>query len=172
MGLDELVSRNRPVALAVAIVVLGGATFMIWQTVSGGSTGTVTFTGSNWFYDVGSGELFAASADQHPPIAAPSGGEGVRAVVYSCTSCDDAESRSIASLFKYTDEAQKRLIQAGSRASAQLIDEVSREGRLLALVPQDGDDPQWIGMDHPQAMAVLEQSNIACNGTAGILCTP
>lgn len=172
MGIDDIVSRNRPVAIVVALVILGGAGYLIWQTVSGGNTGTVTFTGSNWFYDVGSGELFTAPANQHPPIAAPSGSEGVRAIVYACTSCDDEAQRGIANLFKYTDEAQQRLVDAGSRASAQLIDEVSREGRLIAFVPKDGDEPQWIGMDHPHAMTVLEQINAVCGGNAGIICSP
>lgn len=65
-----------------------------------------------YFYDVDAGKIFVVSDDDNPvpPITAPSGGEGVAAIVFSCGDCDDESSLFVTQLKKYTDKAKTAMV--------------------------------------------------------------
>lgn len=97
----------------VAIVLLGLALFIVIKT---GRPAGYSTPVSVYYYDLNTGELFAALSTEIPPIEAPSGPlpngkpAGVRAFVYSCGDCSDPAQRRVAWLEKYTARAKARAL--------------------------------------------------------------
>ena len=58
-----------------------------------------------FWYDMKAGELYGGYALGLPPEVAPSGGEGVMAMVYAEKDCADANDRFVLYLWKYTPES-------------------------------------------------------------------
>jgi hypothetical protein len=70
-----------------------------------------------FFYDTVTSELFAGKIDDIPPIATPAASyvndrpAGVRAHVFSCSSCQDVRSRFIGYIENFTEEAREAQIK-------------------------------------------------------------
>lgn len=115
------------------IIVVAG--FIAYSQLAGGPVTDLTGEG-RWYYDLGSGELFATDALRVPPIEAPSGGEGVEAVVFSCGQCDDPANRHIAYLI--TTHPDNDTVQ------------------MMAELPAEGGEPQWWAFNTDEAMRITE----------------
>lgn len=147
-----------------------------------------------WYYDLGSSRLFPASVDALPPIPAPqdpshpsASSEGVRAMVFSCGSCQDTAGRFVAYVEKYTPEARaKRVISpgtasesapampgdrpSGSRMPASekvlrgIDPEDSNEGLLIARVDPDtpAEDWKWRPKTDEAVAAIEEEAGARC----------
>ena len=121
MGIREKLNDNPPLAIAVAIgIALIALIFCIWFMM-GGDDVVGPYTGATfWYYDTNTKKLFPAAREATPPIAAPSDAgkdtkSGVRAWVYSCSSCSDASSQFIGYMITY----KKGKLPAGSPPDAK-----------------------------------------------------
>lgn len=85
MSLRNFLNNNSSLATILAVVLLLiSLGVIILQTRNANSHEAVGV----YFYDMSSGQLFAAGSDQVPPISTPSGADsGVRAHVFSCGDC-------------------------------------------------------------------------------------
>ncbi len=139
------VIRNNPWSVGlVALIVLAVAVFRILGMMAPPH-------GVNaWYYDLGTGELFAATADAVPPIDAPSGSGGVRAIVVSCGQCSDASEREIAYLEKWSREDRDYLMAP---------DDAGERAEPVPLVAVPGEDMAWVAMESPQGRAVVASAN-------------
>lgn len=103
MKIREWLNQTPWISIAAGTVILACAVFIV-LTLRGERHPTPDI----WYYDVETGKLFAASARGVPPIAAPSGGEGVRARVYTCGSCLEESQLQVAHIEKYSPEAKAK----------------------------------------------------------------
>lgn len=131
--------KNRQAILAtvavVALLIAGG--LIVGRGSSGGAGDGPKHV---YFYALNTGDLFTAP-NTATTAPAPAGGEGVRAYVYSCTSCDDAASRFAGYVQKYTEQA----VAAMANPSPETEDAL-REGNLVAS-PAEGGELKWVAAD-------------------------
>lgn len=133
-----------------------------------------------YFYDLGTGQLFADDAAALPPIAAPSGaGNGVGAVVYACGACSEPQLR-IGYLERMSDEGKqaharlRELSASGADTPSHLVELVDRE-RYVAPPPSPDEvqTPQWASLASPQGRQIVERFWTACgDNTRPIRCNP
>jgi len=108
-----------------------------------------------WFYDLNTGELFAAKSGLIPPIKAPSGpllnGEpaGVRAYVFSYSN-EPNESNRFIGFLEIPDPNAKddKLLSLGSTATGA---ELWGQGRLIRRV----EDERWVPANSNDGRAIL-----------------
>jgi hypothetical protein len=121
-----------------------------------------------WFYDVQSGELFTHDGNVQPPILAPSGGEGVLAIVYGCGGCDDPSGRQIAYLEKSmpaTTSGTSTDPNAGPDPSAI----IAQADRQRVASPKSPDN--WVAPTSPAGQQVMNMSGL-CPGDTLQICLP
>ncbi len=141
-----------------------------------------------YFYDTVTSELFPAKIDDIPPIPTPAGSSledhptGVRAHVFSCTSCADISTRYIAYLETYTDEGREAQIllnrQAMSTATNESIQETSEVDQITRienghLVASIQDPKTWFKENSEQGSALVSKAFSQCApGQFPIQCLP
>lgn len=125
-----------------------------------------------WYYDLGSKQLFVVAKGQTPPVEAPSGFKqadgsegGVRAYVYSCGTCGDTSSHFVAYLESYSPEAKKALTemsspQPGGRPQGALLAAVQGDGQFVAS-PETG---QWTPIATPAGQDIVGSAQKQCQG--------
>ncbi len=143
-----------------------------------------------YYYDVVTGKLFAGPVQETPPIPTPEGSmkngvfAGVRANVFSCTSCDDVKSHKVGYLETYTQEAreavdaQRMMADAASRvlgepgqenvgtqpgsdpSEIKLMEAIAR-GRLIAS-PENIE--RWFPMESDEGMQLVNAAMKSCPG--------
>lgn len=87
MAVREYLNNNPAVVTIAAIVLLIVCLALIVRQLLGGGGAQVRDV---YYFDTASGQVFIEEAVGFPPIEAPSGpGNGVRAYIYSCGSCED-----------------------------------------------------------------------------------
>lgn len=144
--------------LLLVVVILGVAIAIFFRP--GSNQGAAT---GQYFYDLGSGALFVVGADALPPLTAPSGDEGVLAVVYSCSGCEDAATHQIAYLQKYTDDyLQQRTGGQPPKMGAEV------EGTMIRAA----DGERWFVSSSDQVIKLTSQMSSACAGGDAVLCLP
>lgn len=168
MALRDSLGGN-PALAVVAVIVIIAAIALGFR-----GSGAGEFA-EGFYYDVDANELFTADYAQQPPIPAPSGGQGVRAHVFSCSDCADPASYFIARLEKYSDEGKRLLAQidtADAEQRMQLNARIARE--IFVALPPEGDaDIAWHTMESPGGMAVMQHLTQQCaTGGKAINCTP
>lgn len=120
-----------------------------------------------YFYDLNSGQLFVEQSNLIAPIASPTDtGEerepnGVRAFVFTCTSCDDEASRFIGWLEKYSPAAKAMLempMEEMDADTALRFDTEFERGHLLRGV----DDRRWVTAESDRALALMDRAMTRC----------
>lgn len=165
MGLRETLEENqKAVVIAAAVLLVLGVVLLARR---GGDTGGVRGAKQVWFYDLGNGELYARPPFTLPPETAPSGGQGVKAHVYTCGTCSPAD-RFVVYLETYSDADRKRLDDARARDDADLPEIMP----VIARPPEAGADPQWLSMNRPEGMALYREASTRCDGAAAQACYP
>jgi len=114
-----------------------------------------------WYYDVVTGEVFAARAKQIPPIQSPDGHEAVRVFFFSCGECTEGE-RFAGYYMKYT-AAMKQQLDADPAKFAAAFGE-SHPGRLFSA-----DGQTWVEAPTVKESGVAEYLANRCNGTGSYL---
>jgi len=166
MSLREHIEKHRGLATVIAAALAAGAVAMV-LTRSGG-----TLEKERFFYDLGTGKVFAGDAMLTPAIASESGeGMGVGAIVFSCSNCDDESSRFVAWLEKYTDAAKQ--VMASGNAAEPSVTERIEAGHLIAAEPVAGSDAEWIVEFSARGMGLRKAMRERCMGEGTVrVCRP
>lgn len=143
MGLRETIDKNPALGygLVGGIIVLAVVTYIL----TSGEKEFKTHGKSRYYYDMDSKSLYVITETDHPdpPMKAPSGGEGVYAVVFSCSDCKDKASLEIGMLTKYSKELLDALIRKRKGEEVEGLGEIERKGKLVRF--PDSDD--WVRLD-------------------------
>lgn len=166
---DQL--REKPaIGAGVALVLLGLAGVFAYSRM--GPRNAPQPFAQGWYFDVKTGDLFAAR-NVFPPVEAPSGADqGVRAYVYSCGTCEPSKW-TIAYLETHTPEARQIMLEPADgpdRIAAR--NRAMTEGRLIAAAPAKGESPQWIASHQPAAQQLVANARPQCPQGEPILCAP
>lgn len=116
---------------------------------------------SYWYYDVSEKKLFEGPTNQFAPIASPSGGEGVRAYVYSCSDCSDETSWFIGYLFKNSDGAKKLLVESADMTGGPNY-QTWYDGQLVRA--EEGDE--WVNIHTKEGTEIKSAASKKCSGKA------
>ncbi len=162
-------------ATLIIVVALGAAIIRIAFWLAGGSAAVA---GQVYFYDLSTGELFAASPSRLPPIAAPSdtGGnlQGVRAYVYACGDCSDSQPREIGYLMMYTSQYALAIEKLG-RGETLTAEETGYtvDPQTHTLVRRV-DDERWSTLASREGQRIMQSANtIVCpDDIQLVLCMP
>ncbi len=119
--------------------------------------------------------MFTAPSDQIPPIDTASGaGQGVRAYVFACHDCNDANDRFVGWLEMYTPEAKAILAapaeedpDKAAQREMQMF-EVWEKGQLIRAA--DGD--QWVGANTQEAVTITSAIERKCPAGVPKPCLP
>ena len=163
MGPGGSTSNNKTgIGIAVALLVLAVA-ITVW---SRGGPGP----GQRYYYDLQIGELIAHATQEVPPITLRSGTQGVLAHVYACGDCATNET-FIGFLTKYSDQDK--------RAMAAEVQEEDIQGPMQVPVPLVAREPQspggeleWVSMQSPQGMTIVDSARHRCGNKAPQQCDP
>lgn len=117
------------------------------------------------YWDLQEKKLFPGPTDQYPPIKAPSGGEGVRAYVYSCSDCADKESHVVGYLFKNSDEAKALLVAEADMTGGENY-QTWYDGQLVRPV----DDGDWVNIHSDEGKAIVKEAKGKCGASKPIEC--
>jgi len=129
--------------------------------------------GEAWFYDLGSGELFAGKNALPPIDAATGAGQGVIAFIYACGACDPA-SWTLAYIQTFTPQA-KAAMQGPSDTPEQMQakQSASTVGQLVAAPPAKGEKPHWVSSSSADGAAVVARAKIECPALErAVMCQP
>ena len=154
-------TRN-PVVAVVAVVVLIVALFIILRQFGTGTRGNPS---DAFWYDVEKKTLFPHEG-VISPIEAPSGGQGVRAFVYACKSCDDDNDRFIGYLQRYTEEGKQYL---ETELAKERPDPMARMTANAYLEIRREDDTEWY-LNQEEIGAIKADIKQRCGGKNAILC--
>lgn len=117
-----------------------------------------------YFYDLDDAKLYVAPPGTLAPTTAPSGGEGVAAAVFSCTTCEDPGARFTAYLTKHTDDYKKVLMSGAEPTAEQMAG-----GQLVRNV----DGEEWLVGSSPEALAITRAATERCTpAQKSVLCQP
>ena len=143
MGLREMIDKNPAVGygLVGGILVLSVVIYIL----ASGEEEFKTHGKSRYYYDMDSKELYVVTDTLHPdpPMKAPSGGEGVHAIVFSCSDCADESTHEVGMLTKYTKKLVDALARKRNGEDVAGIGEIERKGKLVRFA--DSDD--WVPLD-------------------------
>ncbi len=169
-GIGALWHKSR---IWVSVAILAG--LGIWLGVKYKAQADSRVAGGTYYYDTESGGLFSAPGGQIVPIKAPGGKEtGVRAYVYSCTSCQQKDERFIGWLEMYDPAVVKDLQETKAKDQPvsmliTLIQEERPEGLLVA----DSQKPdQWISIQSKDGMKLVNKAKDKCFPEVPKLCQP
>jgi hypothetical protein len=182
MGMGGFLQANRTVTVVVCVVLIALALVFTLRGGGGGSQVPVSPTRA-WFYDVGTGKLFPGEAKAIPPIPAPSGKQladgsagGVRAHVFSCGECNDAEQ--FIGWLEYATPAARALMEQVGRAAEsdmrppdfETVNEKIQAGQLIAKAEAAD---AWLPSNSEAAIAIQGEAMKRCGeGKTPKRCTP
>ena len=157
--------RN-PVVTVIAVIVLIVAVIFIIR----GVTDRPIPVGLATWYDTGTNKLYGAKPDLVPPMPAPSGSEGVRAIIAARGSCYKEADRFIAYLEKYTDDGKVQFKEVQQEHPPDFLAQMTRISMEERLVRREQDD-QWFPADSVEGQAIMsvvhERGVRLCGHAAG-----
>jgi len=155
--------RRGPVLVVIAIALLVCAALIAMSFSKRTSDASL-----QWYFDLGTQQLFTARAGQIPPIDAPSGKSlGVRAYRFSCGECTDAGTKTYY-LETVTPEARAIMEDHGSNADPN----IAFAGTLIAQPPEEDEEPTWCSAASPQAAQIQSRPQQDCPGAIAHPCNP
>lgn len=163
MSLREWVNNNSMVGTILAVVVLAVALGVVALQFRGPGPGTETQV---YFWDMETGELFAGGANEAPPIEAPSGGEGVRAHLFSCGACTPEEWFGY--LERHTEEARRLQEDRTVRPDDPDVRAFLQENHLIRELGED----RWVSMTSSAGQRIQREVRERCGGERPTLCMP
>lgn len=183
--------RERGTAGTVAVVILAICIlFNAWIWLFSGDESGYVKVNQAYFYDLNTGELYTKDADLTPPIEAPSGvllingketqvPAGVRAHLFSCTSCNDGEAAQWVGYIELYDSKKQealQLLQAGqsikSVSGADAGRNQSNASESAAPMIADPDERNWVRADTRDGLDLVRRIANRCMGGKPLRCTP
>jgi len=157
------------VQIAVAAVLLAGATYLTWRHFAA-SAGP---SEQAFFYDLSEKKLFPAPRGLVPPIAGMNDAveDGVRAVVFSPTGRpEDKRTWQIAYLETYAPELKRELEAARSSGEAPRLSRTAAQGLRRVRLESD---PEWVALDSPEGERIVSRwTQLGVGGQTPAICTP
>jgi hypothetical protein len=145
MGQNPIVALGAGVLLIVALIWI---VMNVFDINIGGPEGA---SDDVFWYDEGESELYGALPNQYGPIVAPSGGDGVRAYVFTNSTCED--DRYIGYLEKYSDpEKMKGASDMITRALLEQARLLRRPDSQEWVFAGESEEGQQIQADYPNPM--------------------
>jgi len=176
-----LLDRRSAIGALIGALLIGGAVYYIASFFRP----VPVYVTYDYFYDLGSGEVFVADSTLVAPFPAPSGksgprGEplGVEAAVFSCGDCSDPQKRYLGYLQQYLPEAQKKILEARKSRSTNPegpIDRATMEGDLRAteVVVRSPDVDEWFRLGTEGSDIIMSEARSKCHGpTFPVQCFP
>jgi len=135
-----------------------------------------------YFFDLNTGRVFAAGAEQIAPIPGPTGDQpnhqpaGVRAFVFSCGACKESDWK-VGYIEMYTAEAKAAAERAQPAKSEPVMDPAeaflrrvtATPGRLVRVVEAS----EWVEAATPEGEVIIRQAGGTCpGGRPPIQCLP
>lgn len=139
-----------------------------------------------YLYDLNTGELYLGSSASIPPTDAPSGDlvvdgqstgqpAGVRAYVYSCTSCDDRDALSIAWLETFTIETRETMRRDMKRMQQYIYRDLQLtplKGHLVAKYKKHPLPLEWVDLASEQGSEIVSFRPTCADGQPAERCRP
>ena len=148
-----LKEHKRDACITLSALTLVFVLFTVTQLMPGSlSIGTKELHKNVWFYDLNTGELFAAKFKSIPPIEAPSGplpdgqAAGVRAYVYRYIDQSD-EEKFVAYVEKFTPQAAEMMKSGDKETRAKAW----QEGRLVRRT----DGTEWVNAKSKEGAEII-----------------
>jgi len=166
INMREPSGRRLAAAAVIGLAALGVLLFR-------GNSGS-TRNEQAYYMDAQTLDLFAA--DVLPaPIASPTGGEGVRAYVFTCGACD-VDQWAVAYVEKFTPDARAAMLEPTaverSREESEALVQRMEEGRLVAGVGA-GESMQWEKASSAAGIAIRQRATQRCDdGSVRLPCQP
>ena len=125
----------RRIVIGVVLLLVSGypVTVIIRRMAASGPPKTLSY----WF-DMKTGRLYGVPGMEYPPTVAPSGGEGVKAMVYAAKDCTDLNDRFVVYLWKFTPQMKQLILNPNPNNHGP--------GRLEMLV-RTPDEDKWVLRD-------------------------
>jgi hypothetical protein len=166
---QQWTQRYRAALIVMCAAILILATMRMTRFLGGTQASA---NGTHYFYDMDTGDLFVMdAASETPPVVAPSGAEGVLALVYSCGSCDAADERSIEYLRKCTPEAKAMLDdrERGQEITPQTMQTIQTGWLVSADLGKT-----WVAQNSPTGERIMRRATTSTcpNGSAPKSCRP
>lgn len=161
MGLRETIRANPIIGIGIFAVAIG---IVVWTQFRGTEPAPGENIATTFFYDLKMGDIVYLPTGTNPPATTKSGNPAVKAHVFSCGECNADE------WFYYletlNDQAKAALDSVGENDDPTRALQADAMGRMVAEVPTDGGDPQWVlaNSAHGQGMAAAYNSSEKCNG--------
>jgi hypothetical protein len=166
MNLREWMNQNSAVVTIIAVVLLLVSLGVIIMTLTPKNPARVVDV---YFMDTSDGSLFVDKSDQLPPVAAPSGKDGVRAFVFSCGDCGDEASRFVGWLETYTPDAKKAISAPSDNPEAGMDNyEVVENGHMVC----DPVSKKWVMANSEQGFKIMDMIQNKCGTEAPKPCFP
>ena len=108
---------------------------------------------ANW-YDTGTGRLYGAKGELLAPMPAPSGAEGVKAIVCTRGSPENKADRFIAYLEKYTPQGRAQMQAVQQEHPGDFIEQMTRIAAEEKLV-KAAQGGQWVPAGSAEGKAVM-----------------
>lgn len=175
--LRKLLKSNQVVVSILALVVIAGSIIVLFVRLAPPTA--VYAPGQMWFYDVGSGQLFAGPETEVPVVTAPSGallgGEapgGVGVAVFACGDCRTAPHK-----IGYLATRVPTAVATRLMPDVELDDASIGQVWIMAAPPGPGatatapaDRLQWHPADSPEAKAIRADVEKLCGGAPPTPC--
>jgi hypothetical protein len=161
MGLRDTIQNNAGVGIAIAVVCILAAA---WLVLGRGNA----VTRGEWYYDLETGEVIAHDAQYaYPPLTLPNGHEGVELKRFACGDCQSGEVFD-GYLYKVTQEwIDTKTADPGQGPIAPA------GGELVAQVPGSGNAPQWFDQSTPRGEQIVNYPRDKCPGKdRPVMCLP
>lgn len=165
MSARGFIKKNQPLIAVVCVCVVG---FAIWRTIFVGTGYNFKGPDGFWIYDLTSGEVSVRGPLEFPPLALESGGAGVRAEMFSCSSCSDESTHQIAVLFKYSDP-MKAVLERGEYTDDDMSILTSDRSELVASLEMAKNN-EWQPLVRARDKLLSEAVSV-CGGTHS-MCRP
>ena len=133
-----------------------------------------------YYYDLDTDRLFVAEGEFAPVMrvnesSEPAGESGVRAVVMSCTDCEDESRRRVAYLETVGAEGKRALLSRGITPDSptERIDAVLLEEGLTRWVSAPVPGVNWVEAGSAEGRAIVARGEAGCpDGTTPVACVP
>ncbi len=158
-----MTSKSKIKLAAAALMLLIGVTMLV-NHVAVGPDVVVARPEQAYFFDLQTGALYTAPIDTLSPTDAPSGADnGVRAIVYTCGTCDEGQQKIgyLQMMSPRGKEIYVHVHELGPDVTPDLVTQLEQES-FVALPPEAGGEPQWVNIATPQEDWIMQSYRSAC----------
>lgn len=178
MPISDTLQRNKiPISIASGVLIVLASVYIVIQllTPRGGVAKPPEATA--FYFDMKTKQEFIAIADPTPPIAAPSGGDGVRLYKMGCGDCSnpfraylqkyDSEVHALAKALEQNPDAAPPELGAQNLQREEALEKIA-DG-LMVAAPDKPDE--WVRANSDEGQAIVAAAEKKC--PAGFrMCSP